>query len=317
MHASIVRCLRAAPVAERCADAATFFARFRPAAARGGATIDLAIDLGFAADRVAWAFAGGYQAALRALVPDLAPDAIASLCVTEQGGNRPRHVQTTLTGDGAGGFVLDGHKRWTTLGPASTTLLVVARAGGSDDRPLLRVARIDAHATGVTIERQPDTPFVPEVPHASVRLDQVRVAADALLDGDGYERCVKPFRTIEDAHVTAAIVAYLLAEARRRAWPVAFRDRAVATLASLRDAGADDPSSPETHAALGGALAFALALARDADALFGDAPGDAEAARFRRDAPLLSVAAVARARRSERAWERLEARLAESPEGAR
>ena len=52
---------------------------------------------GFDADRVGWAFASGYQAALRALLPELPADAVAAFCVTEESGNRPRDIHTRIT----------------------------------------------------------------------------------------------------------------------------------------------------------------------------------------------------------------------------
>ena len=102
----------------------------------------------------------------------------------------------------------------------------------------------------------PETRFVPEVPHARVQLDAVRVDAAALLPGDGYERYVKPFRTIEDAHVTLAVLAYLLREAR-----AARLARGLCRAAVRRDGGAGRPGrrrtadAPATHVVLAGALA--------------------------------------------------------------
>ncbi len=48
------------------------------------------------------------------------------------------------------------------------------------------------------------TRFVPEVPHARVQLNDVRLDAAALLPGDGYQAYVQPFRSIADMHVTLA-----------------------------------------------------------------------------------------------------------------
>src|SRR5262245_48930328 len=80
----------------------------------------LAVAGGFAADRVGWAFASGYQAALRALLPDLLRDTLAAFCVTEVDGNRPRDIRTTIAPQPDGALRIDGAKRWTTLGPSST-----------------------------------------------------------------------------------------------------------------------------------------------------------------------------------------------------
>jgi len=64
--------------------------------ARISRSIDHAILGGLMADRLGWAFATGYRAALGQLVPSLAPDAMAALCVTEEGGNTPRAIPTRL-----------------------------------------------------------------------------------------------------------------------------------------------------------------------------------------------------------------------------
>ena len=74
---------------------------------------ELAVRAGQAADRLAWAFAGGYQAAIRALLPHVHGSATASLCATEPTGNRPRDIQTTLSTAPDGSLRLSGHKRWS------------------------------------------------------------------------------------------------------------------------------------------------------------------------------------------------------------
>ena len=90
------------------ASLADWWARHRALAAREARPFDQALLGGFAADRLGYAFASGYQAALRALVPDLPPDRVASLCVTERGGASPRAITTLLTARAEGGYRLDG-----------------------------------------------------------------------------------------------------------------------------------------------------------------------------------------------------------------
>ena len=169
--------------------------------------MDRAIAGGFHADRVAWAFASGYQAALHALFPGIPEDRICALCVTETDGNTPRAIRSTLRAAGDG-WVLDGAKRWTTLGPSGALFLVAARdETASGERAAIRVAKVESGARGVTVQTMAETRFVPEVPHAQLQFQGVEIAADALLPGDGYENYVKPFRTVEDAHVNAAVSA--------------------------------------------------------------------------------------------------------------
>jgi alkylation response protein AidB-like acyl-CoA dehydrogenase len=303
--------LRAPSDAAECTSVNAWWPRQVALGARHARPMASAIAGGYAADRIAWAFCAGYQAALRALVPQLPADTLASLCVTEAGGNHPRAIQTTLLPhpELPGQFLLDGTKRWTTLGPDSALLLVAARSAGAAGatRVPLRLALVRQGAPGVSLRAMSDIRFVPEVAHAEVRFERVLIAEQDLLEGDGYARYVKPFRTLEDLHVHAAILAYLLREARRLAWPRAWVERAYATLHALVAIARLDASSPATHVALAGALDIGAGLVREADAHWEAAGDDPAGSRGKRDRALLAVASSARVKRVERAWEALSA----------
>jgi len=321
MDATLSRCLIAAPLARPIDDVAAWWSQVwlsvdTPAVASPAA---LAVAGGFAADRVGWAFAAGYQAALRALLPELPHDTLAALCVTEAEGNRPRHIRTTIVPQGDGTLRIDGAKRWTTLGPSSTLLLIVGALPAPSDasRPLLKVARVALPTSGVTLQPMAPTRFVPEVPHAQVQMRDVRVRADALLPEDGYDAYVKPFRTIEDLHVTLAVLAYLLREGRARQWPADFNEQLVAALALLGQLAAEDARAASTHVALAGALRIAHRLYGDASALWAAVGDDPAAQRWQRDMPLFEVAGTAREQRAVRAWERLGAAAAPRTPGPR
>jgi acyl-CoA dehydrogenase len=307
MNSALISCLQAPPQARTISDVAEWWQVWRALDAPGAGPAALAIAGGFAADRVGWAFASGYQAALRVLVPDLPHDTLAAFCVTEAEGNRPRHIRTTIAPQPDGMLRIEGTKRWTTLGPASTLMLIVGAlpAPGGAGRAVLRVARVPFPTPGLTLQPMPPTRFVPEVPHAQVLLQDVRVSADALLPYDGYDAYVKPFRTIEDLHVTLAVVAYLLREGRARHWPAAFNEQGVAALSLLLQLANEDVRAASTHVALAGALRIAHRLYADALPLWAAARDDPAAQRWQRDAALFAVAGAAREQRAERAWERL------------
>jgi alkylation response protein AidB-like acyl-CoA dehydrogenase len=301
--------LLTAPVeAAPCEDVARWWTRHRALAQTWSDPVALAIAGGYAADRIGWAFASGYQAALRALLSDLPPDTIAAFCVTEADGNRPKDIRTTLERGGDAGWRLSGSKRWTTLGPDGGIFIVAARdARVSGERPAIRMVRVPSASPGVTIEPMPPTRFVPEVPHAQLRFDGVALAAGALLPGDGYDDYVKPFRCIEDVYVSAATLAYTLREARRFGWPQDWLQRALAVLEALRGLAGEDPTAAATHLALAGALAAHAQLLEEADAHWAraeHAPDAAARGRWLRDRELGSVAGKARALRTERAWQR-------------
>jgi alkylation response protein AidB-like acyl-CoA dehydrogenase len=328
MRTAIVHCLQADTEVVECPTIADWWQRWRDASAAVATPLEQALRAGFDADRIGWAFAGGYQAALRALWPALPRGQLAAFCVTEEGGNRPRDIRTRFSVAPDGALSIDGDKRWTTLGPDSSWLLVVgvmphgampgavapgARPGaanvhaGADDRarPELKVACVSSVAAGLRLLPMAPTRFVPEVPHARVELRAVGIDRSALLPGDGYADYVKPFRTIEDIHVTLAVLAYLLREARHRGWPVDFAERVCALLVALAELTLADGSSPYTHIALSGATSAARALYAQADALWAATADDPAAQRWQRDAALFDVAASARAQRGARAWQRL------------
>jgi alkylation response protein AidB-like acyl-CoA dehydrogenase len=310
MDRTLSNCLLAPPQARMIDDIAGWWPSWLSIRTPDDKPASLAVAGGFASDRVGWAFAAGYQAALRALLPDLPRDTLAAFCVTEVEGNRPRHIHTTFAPQPDGTLRIDGAKRWTTLGPASTLLLVVgalpapADAGGAG-RPMLRVARVPVPTPGLVLQPMPPTRFVPEVPHAQVRMRGVRVSASALLPHDGYDAYVKPFRTIEDLHVTLAVLAYLLREARARHWPAAFNEQLVAALSLLLQLAEEDVNAASTHVTLAGALHVAQRLYAEASALWAAAGDDPAAQRWQRDMPLFEVAGAAREQRAARAWERL------------
>jgi acyl-CoA dehydrogenase len=308
MTPALAQCLHAASSVPPRASVAEWWPRWCRGAARAATSAEQALLGGFDADRVGWAFASGYQAALRALLPDLPADAVAAFCVTEEGGNRPRDIHTRFTPLPDGRLSIHGAKRWTTLGPNSSLLLIVGAlpAGDEASRPQLKVARVAVGTPGLQLLPMPETRFVPEVPHARVQLDGVQVEAAALLPGDGYERYVKPFRTLEDTHVTLAVLGYLLREARQRAWPTGLAERLCAGIVLLADLAGAAADAPITHVVLAGALAQAHALYAEAGGLWAAAGDDPAAQRWQRDAALFAVAGTARSQRAARAWDRLQ-----------
>jgi hypothetical protein len=265
--------------------------------------IERAIAGGFAADRPGYAFASGYQEALRHMLPSVAGRKVA-LCATEPGGNQPKQMQTRLEVDGDG-FRMSGTKSYVTLGTYAEQLLVFA-VSGVDDRGRNRIvaALIPSDRSGVSVEPLGPTPFVPEIPHARLALDGVRVEATERLDGDGYSRYLKPFRTIEDVHVYAALVAWVLGVGRRAGWPTPLLGELAAQLAACGAIARSDYTSSAVHVALGGLVATTKRLLTESSELWASVD-DSTRAMWERDRVLLDVAGKARARRFEVAWERL------------
>jgi hypothetical protein len=248
-------------------------------------------------DRLGWAFASGYQAAGRALLgsgDDLPP---AALCATEKGGVSPKAIETRLVRDASGTLRLDGHKTYVTLGTFADVLLVLASEGEDEtSRKRLRLVRVDARRDGVHVEPRDPAPFVPEVPHARVRFESVAIREDEVLPGDGWNDYVRPFRTVEDIHVHAALLGWLVQIARRFTFSPEQVELALSLIATARALAASDPSSTSTHRALAGMLDTTQRLVGAMDPCW-EMVEERTRTRFDRDRPLLLVAAEARGRR--------------------
>jgi hypothetical protein len=279
---------------------------FRDLRERWSLPVDQALLGGFTCDRLGYAFAAGYQSALRALVPSLATDRMTSFSVTEEGGAHPRAIMSQLRPPGAdspdGTWRLSGHKRWATLAGDATSALVVASTGhDARGRSHLRVAQVPLDARGVSVRRMPPPPFVPEIQHAELVLDDVAVAPGAILPGDGYVAYVKPFRTIEDIHVVTAVVGHLLAVAGRFGWSGTVREQLVFLAVGLRILALTDPSNPQTHLGVAGAFGTLERLLVAAEPEWVSVASPVRE-RWQRDVALLGVAGGARTRRTEVAW---------------
>lgn len=274
------------------ADAAAWWAAH--AAADFSSPFEAALLGGLRTDRLAFAFASGYEAALASMLtaPIASP---CALCATEDGPPHPKHLETQAT-QARGEFTLRGTKSFVTLGHLARSLLVFARDSAQEAQGHVQtgVYVVPADAPGVSLERMPTLPFVPEIPHARVILEQVRVPLDARLPGDGWADFVRPFRTVEDIFVHVGLLGYVLRLARLHDAPPGVIESVTHTLGALASLARCDASEASTHVALAGAIHSAGRIAREVASWLPPGP-DAE--RLARDAPLMRVASKARALR--------------------
>jgi hypothetical protein len=275
---------------------------------------------GFHADRLGYAFVAGYGAALRRLFEHAAnaqsleagkscPTAptkrkVVALAATESGGAHPRAIATRLDKQG-GALFLRGEKTFATLATVADEILVVASRGpGPDGNNRLRVVRVAAGAKGMRIEPRGETPFAPEIPHARIVFDDVLIEDRDVLPGDGYLHWLKPFRTLEDIHVLASTVGYLVGVARAFAWSKDVLAELTSLALALVDVGARDASAPLTHVLLAGIFGQARSLLTRLEPEWAKIASE-ERLRWERDRALLSVAETVRQKRTETAWDTL------------
>lgn len=255
--------------------------------------VDRVIHMACRVDRLAYAFAAGYQGALASLFPSVGPHRISALCVTEKSGNRPGQMETRLEREG-NRWRLDGTKSFVTGAEVADCLLVAATAGTDDrGRNRLRVVTVDRESPGVTLELLPELPFLPEVSHAVARFDRVLLDESNILPGDGWDDYVKPFRTVEDIHVSAATLGYLYGAARRYHWSPQLLEQLLLCLATARELAAWPPAAAETHLLLAAHQSRLDELLSACEQEWEQCEPD-ERERWRRDRKLMSIAGAAR-----------------------
>ena len=287
---------------------ADWFARFRSEVENVERPIDRALLGGRKSDSVGFAFAGAYQSAIEALF-SLSEPLLASVCVTEAGGNHPRAINASLTRQN-GALTLSGEKSFVSGANDSGIIYVACKDQRDGDgldaegRPLIKMLALKTEQQGVEIKEMPSLGFVPEISHGCVSLLNVSIDESAVLPGDGYLRYVRAFRTYEDLHVCAAIAAYRLGQCLAAAWGYDLIERHVALILSLREVEAMSLDSPAAHVALSACRTQLDDLIAQTNTLFSEKSASAYA-NWQRDSRLLNVASRAHETRTQRAWQKI------------
>ncbi len=284
---------------------AEWFAEFKQVVVGYDNSIDRALLAGRLSANVGFAFAGAYQSAIEALFEFDEP-LLASVCITEAAGNHPRAIKTRLYSED-GQLYLSGEKSFVSGAEDAGIIYVACRderfGDGLDSlgRPLIKLLVLKTDIEGLTIEAMPALGFVPELSHGKLVLDKLAIDEACLLEGDGYLRYVKAFRTYEDLHVCAAIAAYRLAEASAGGWGRAYIEKHIALILSLREIRAMALNSSVAHIALSACRCQLNELIALSDECF--ERGNPEAyANWQRDSGLLKVANKAHEVRTQKAW---------------
>ena len=248
-------------------------------------------------DHIGLGFAAGYRSALQCLLPTLAVERWAAMCVTESGGNHPRNIRCRVDGQG----VVAGEKSFVSMASYKPQLIVVASAGEQDGRPLLKAVLMDSQHENVSVQTMPPLPMVPEIEHGAVRFEQ---AQGQLLAGDGYADFSKRFRTIEDAHVLMGFISILVSLSYRHGLPARVTEQGISLLASTAqlypDVGTATDDSAYLHLHLAALFEQFKALCAEFESHLSDLP-EHLARDWLRDKKLFGVAKQAREARHQRA----------------
>ena len=183
-------------------------------------------------------------------------------------------------------------------------MLLVAVQAGSNDKglPVIKLVTVPADTPGLIITPMPELPFVPEIDHAAVSFNGVSLAAGNILPGDGYSDYVKPFRTIEDIHVALSISAYALKTSLQVAAPHWLTETFISITASHCQLCQQPAQSTATHLTLNGSRELLMNALQELEPYWqAGAPDTFQ--DWLRDKAILKVAATARDKRTEKAWQ--------------
>lgn len=161
----------------------------------------LAVAGGLLADRLAWVFIAGYQAALRAVFPDAPFAGLACLAVSEdreQPERRPGVVWREVSDE----IELTGHKSWIAACAQVDQLVVKARSAGEGGS---RFVLLDRHTPGLILTDNPAPSMLPELSQGRAELAAVRVPGAACLDPGR----IAGFARAEALHIYTAFLAMI------------------------------------------------------------------------------------------------------------
>ncbi|MDF1720232.1 MAG: hypothetical protein P1U65_06145 [Minwuia sp.] len=167
------------------------------------APVAMAIMGGLHADRLAWVFVSGYQAAMAHCFPELPVAGWSALAGSEDRHDPVRHPGVRMTQEGDG-WRVNGFKSWVAQSAHLDHLIITARKPGEEDKARHAVL-LDAHAPGITLSHRDDPGYIVEMSQGFAQLDNVDVPEGGQLGDDR----LRPFTRAEPAFILLAGAALL------------------------------------------------------------------------------------------------------------
>jgi acyl-CoA dehydrogenase len=278
-----------------------WFERHRSATSGLQSSIDRALIGGFSFRQSSFAFASAYQSAMESMFK-LDGQMLAALCHTEKGVKKPREMQTALSTHN-GKAILNGTKSFVSGGTDAQVLFISAvdkREISNAEQAPVRIIKLEASRAGIRAKALPTLPFVPELSHAALSLNQVTISEEDIIDGDGYTDAIKPFRSEEDIHILAALTAQRLRIALDQKQPD-IAARLISLISATKNLETAERNAPSCHVQLAGIKASFEDIVALQEPLIAESMPAFKTA-WERDKALLSIAEKAQSLRTKRAW---------------
>jgi hypothetical protein len=162
---------------------------------------------GVASNSSSSAFWVGYQVAIQRVFGSVLQSEIAAFVVNENRSFKPADWKTSIHSKDPG-YLLSGYKDFVTA-PDQVDVLLVAANELVQSRSISRICKVMKCNNGVSLS-DISLPVFSELNKARGRFDEVLLDKDAVIQKDGFDAFIKPFRVVEDYYVSLSILGYLL-----------------------------------------------------------------------------------------------------------
>lgn len=244
--------------------------------------IAAAISGGALADRLAWVFVAGYQAAVHRVFPELPVDGWAAYLVSE-GPEGELPGVTVEPRDG--GFVLTGHKTW--LAASDHTQHLVVSVGERDER---RFFFVDRNAQGVSILTYDRASYLGDMSQGRATFEGVAVDPSHVVTDHA-------FGNAEPLYVLAAAAAFMLSHTHSRGGPTSLAGRSLAAIAAAAALSEADVTEHQVTLGLVGVAAEVHTAATEFEAFLWEAD-EALLERWSADRRLINMFSASLERRA-------------------
>jgi hypothetical protein len=254
-HSTVAQILDGSFTPINSADEAAYLEEWTKAAAPLTTPLALAIAGGAIADRLAWVFIAGYQAANRRVFPELPMDGwVAYLASEDRKGEFPGVTAEARDG----GFVLSGHKTWLAASDHAQHLVI--SVGERDER---RCFFVDRDTEGVSIFTYDRASYLGDMSQGRATFEGVAVAPSNVVTDH-------VFGNSEPLYVLTAAASSILSHSHSRGGPLALEGRALAAIAAAASLSEIDPTDSQVTLGLVGVAADVDAVATEFEAFLAD-----------------------------------------------
>jgi len=241
-------------------DEAAYLEEWTKAAAPLPAPLTMAVAGGAIADRLAWVFIAGYQAALRRVFPELPVAGFAAYVASE---DRKGELPGVTAVEHTDGFTLGGNKTWLASSDHAQHLIV--SVGEREETCFYLIDRATEGVSTLTYDR---ASFLGDMSQGRVTFEDAFVAPDQAIADPIRSRA---FSNAEPLHVLAAAAAFMLSHTRLHGGPTSLEGRALAAAAAAASLSEAPLTEPQVTLGLVGVAAQVHTAATEFEAFLWEA----------------------------------------------